>query len=84
MVRKQQHPTLLPVPVLVTVHRDLSVDFRGMNFSLRGIPDLVSGHQVTITHYNWHHNEITIGFTNGFGVTHYYIADGTDPAMACA
>ncbi|EJG5923814.1 hypothetical protein NAE50_002208 [Salmonella enterica] len=84
MVRKLPQTTALPVLVQVTVRHDLSVDFRGMNFSLHGIPDLVSGRQVTITHYDWHANEITVSFTDGHGMTHRYIADTDAPEQACA
>ncbi|EEG5670944.1 hypothetical protein G3G77_001998 [Salmonella enterica] len=84
MVRKLPQTTELPILVQATVRHDLSVDFRGMNFSLRGIPDLVSERQVTITHYDWHTREITVSFTDVHGVTHRYIADDASPEQACA
>ncbi|ELY5966507.1 hypothetical protein SNO08_000386 [Salmonella enterica] len=84
MVRKLPHTTLLPVPVPAIVHHDLSVDFRGMNFCLRGIPGLVSECLITITHYDWHNNEITVSFTDGNGVTHRYIADNPVTDQGCA
>ncbi|EDK3117611.1 hypothetical protein GYD00_001187 [Salmonella enterica] len=84
MVRKQHHSTLLPVPVKVAVQHDLSVNFRGMNFGLRGIPGLISKQVVTITHYDWHHNEITISVTHSPTVTHCYIANSVRTVSHCA
>ncbi|EDQ2494203.1 hypothetical protein PK12_004903, partial [Salmonella enterica subsp. enterica] len=51
-MKQQTHP--LAIAVKRAVRRDLTVCFRGKQYSLRGIPNLVSGMTVTITHYGWY------------------------------
>ncbi|EDT5580162.1 hypothetical protein A8232_005120, partial [Salmonella enterica subsp. enterica serovar Kokomlemle] len=44
----------LAIAVKRAVRHDLTVRFREKSYSLRGIPNLVSGMTVTITHYGWY------------------------------
>ncbi|EBP0137054.1 hypothetical protein IH92_04715 [Salmonella enterica] len=60
----------LAIAVKRAVRRDLTVCFRGKQYSLRGIPNLVSGMTVTITHYGWYpHDSLIVNFVNNAGVS---------------
>lgn len=78
---QQTHP--LTIAVKRAVRRDLTVCFRGKQYSLRGIPNLVSGMTVTITHYGWYpHDSLIVNFVNNAGVSSDWLVGCADMATA--
>ncbi|EDF8918452.1 hypothetical protein M8D54_004171 [Salmonella enterica] len=78
---QQTHP--LAIAVKRAVRRDLTVCFRGKQYSLRGIPNLVSGMTVTITHYGWYpHDSLIVNFVNNAGVSSDWLVGCADMATA--
>ncbi|EDL1103725.1 hypothetical protein QG54_003415 [Salmonella enterica subsp. enterica] len=73
----------LAIAVKRAVRRDLTVCFRGKQYSLRGIPNLVSGMVVTITHYGWYpHHSLIVNFVNNAGVSSDWLVGCADMATA--
>lgn len=73
----------LAIAVKRAVRRDLTVCFRGKQYSLRGIPNLVSGMVVTITHYGWYpHDNLIVNFVNNAGVSSDWLVGCADMATA--
>ncbi|EHN5173288.1 hypothetical protein KI912_003144 [Salmonella enterica] len=82
-MKQQTHP--LAIAVKRAVRRDLTVYFRGKNYNLRGIPGLVSGMVVTITHYGWYpHDSLIVNFVNNAGVSSDWLAVRADMTQAAA
>lgn len=78
---QQTHP--LAIAVKRAVRRDLTVCFRGKQYSLRGIPNLVSGMTVTITHYGWYpHDSLIVNFVNNAGVSSDWLVGCANMATA--
>ncbi|EAW2472641.1 hypothetical protein FBD63_14890 [Salmonella enterica subsp. enterica] len=75
----------LAIAVKRAVRRDLTVCFRGKAYNLRGIPNLVSGMVVTITHYGWYpHDSLIVNFVNNAGVSSDWLVGCADMAQAAA
>lgn len=73
----------LAIAVKRAVRHDLTVRFREKNYSLRGIPNLVSGMTVTITHYGWYpHDSLIVNFVNNAGVSSDWLVGCADMATA--
>ncbi|EBP3906178.1 hypothetical protein GIC83_20540 [Salmonella enterica] len=73
----------LAIAVKRAVRRDLTVCFRGKAYNLRGIPNLVSGMTVTITHYGWYpHDSLIVNFVNNAGVSSDWLVGCADMATA--
>ncbi|HBM0096068.1 TPA: hypothetical protein LT061_002515 [Salmonella enterica subsp. enterica serovar Blitta] len=73
----------LAIAVKRAVRRDLTVCFRGKQYSLRGIPNLISGMTVTITHYGWYpHDSLIVNFVNNAGVSSDWLVGCADMATA--
>ncbi|EIY0667484.1 hypothetical protein MMC72_001610 [Salmonella enterica] len=82
-MKQQTQP--LAIAVKRAVRRDLTVCFRGKQYSLRGIPNLVSGMTVTITHYGWYpHDSLIVNFVNNAGISSNWLAVRADLAQAAA
>ncbi len=80
---QQTHP--LAIAVKRAVRHDLTVRFREKNYNLRGIPGLISGMTVTITHYGWYpHDSLIVNFVNNAGVSGDWLVGCTDMATAAA
>ncbi|EEJ8782790.1 hypothetical protein QG78_001946 [Salmonella enterica subsp. enterica] len=80
---QQTHP--LAIAVKRAVRHDLTVRFREKSYNLRGIPNLVSGMTVTITHYGWYpHDSLIVNFVNNAGVSGNWQVARTDMAQAAA
>lgn len=80
-MKQQTHP--LAIAVKRAVRRDLTVCFRGKTYNLRGIPNLVSGMTVTITHYGWYpHDSLIVNFVNNAGVSSDWLVGCADMATA--
>ncbi|OQM40546.1 hypothetical protein [Citrobacter braakii] len=75
----------LAIAVKRAVRHDLTVRFREKSYCLRGIPNLVSGMTVTITHYDWYPcDRLTVNFVNNAGVSSDWLVGCTDMAQAAA
>ncbi|HAT1685142.1 TPA: hypothetical protein I8Y21_005975 [Klebsiella oxytoca] len=73
----------LAIAVKRTVRHDLTVRFREKRYNLRGIPNLVSGMTVTITHYGWYpHDSLIVNFVNNAGVSGDWLVGCADMATA--
>ncbi|EBN8057050.1 hypothetical protein D0662_08885 [Salmonella enterica] len=73
----------LAIAVKRAVRHDLTVRFREKNYSLRGIPNLVSGMTITITHYGWYpHDSLIVNFVNNAGVSSDWLVGCADMATA--
>ncbi|ECV5352097.1 hypothetical protein F2J48_21360 [Salmonella enterica subsp. enterica] len=73
----------LAIAVKRAVRHDLTVRFREKSYSLRGIPNLVSGMTVTITHYGWYpHDSLIVNFVNNAGVSSDWLVGCADMATA--
>lgn len=73
----------LAIAVKRAVRHDLTVRFRDKSYSLRGIPSLVSGMTVTITHYGWYpHDSLIVNFVNNAGVSSDWLVGCADMATA--
>lgn len=73
----------LAIAVKRAVRHDLTVRFREKSYSLRGIPNLVSGMTVTITHYSWYpHDSLIVNFVNNAGVSSDWLVGCADMATA--
>ncbi|ENA7966826.1 hypothetical protein ABHE76_003663 [Salmonella enterica] len=82
-MKQQTQP--LAIAVKRAVRHDLTIRFRDKNYNLRGIPDLVSGMTVTITHYGWYpHDSLIVNFVNNAGVSSNWLAVRADMAQAAA
>lgn len=78
---QQTHP--LAIAVKRAVRHDLTVRFRDKSYNLRGIPGLVSGMTVTITHYGWYpHDSLIVNFVNNAGVSSDWLVGCADMATA--
>ncbi|EEP5092503.1 hypothetical protein HBZ18_001106 [Salmonella enterica] len=74
-----------PLTIAVTraVRHDLTIRFRDKSYSLRGIPNLVSGMTVTITHYGWYpHDSLIVNFVNNAGASSDWLVGCADMATA--
>lgn len=75
----------LAIAVKRAVRRDLTVCFREKLYNLRGIPELVSGMTVTITHYGWYpQDRLIVNFVNNAGVSGNWLVGRTDMARSAA
>lgn len=73
----------LAIAVKRAVRHDLTIRFRDKSYSLRGIPNLVSGMTVTITHYDWYpHDSLIVNFVNNAGVSSDWLVVRADMATA--
>ncbi|EJC0849743.1 hypothetical protein P4Q63_000405 [Salmonella enterica] len=82
-MKQQTQP--LAIAVKRAVRHDLTIRFRDKNYNLRGIPDLVSGMTVTITHYGWYpHDSLIVNFVNNAGVSSNWLVGCADMAQAAA
>ncbi|EHF7822767.1 hypothetical protein J3179_001266 [Salmonella enterica] len=82
-MKQQTQP--LAIAVKRAVRHDLTIRFRDKNYSLRGIPNLVSGMTVTITHYGWYpHDSLIVNFVNNAGVSSNWLVGCADMAQAAA
>ncbi|EHK2735630.1 TPA: hypothetical protein ACIVON_002888 [Salmonella enterica subsp. enterica serovar Poona] len=73
----------LAIAVKRAVRHDLTVRFREKSYNLRGIPNLVSGMTVTITHYGWYpHDSLIVNFVNNAGVSSDWLVGCADMATA--
>ncbi|EAO8388461.1 hypothetical protein ES892_16025 [Salmonella enterica] len=73
----------LAIAVKRAVRHDLTVRFRDKSYSLRCIPNLVSGMTVTITHYGWYpHDSLIVNFVNNAGVSSDWLVGCADMATA--
>ncbi|ECT9547788.1 hypothetical protein SD351_002555 [Salmonella enterica] len=73
----------LAIAVKRAVRHDLTVRFRDKSYNLRGIPNLVSGMTVTITHYGWYpHDSLIVNFVNNAGVSSDWLVGCADMATA--
>lgn len=80
-MKQQTQP--LAIAVKRAVRHDLTIRFRDKNYSLRGIPNLVSGMTVTITHYGWYpHDSLIVNFVNNAGVSSDWLVGCADMATA--
>lgn len=78
---EQTHP--LATPVNRVVRHDLTVRFRGESYNLRGIPKLVSGMTISITHYGWYpHHHLIVNFVNNEGTAGNWQVVRTDMSQA--
>ncbi|ELZ2375775.1 hypothetical protein TG244_003005 [Salmonella enterica] len=73
----------LAIAVKRAVRHDLTIRFRDKSYSLRGIPSLVSGMVVTITHYGWYpHDSLIVNFVNNAGVSSDWLVGCANMATA--
>ncbi|EBW8391843.1 hypothetical protein A3X38_03210 [Salmonella enterica subsp. enterica serovar Florida] len=73
----------LAIAVKRAVRHDLTIRFRDKSYNLRGIPNLVSGMIVTITHYGWYpHDSLIVNFVNNAGVSSDWLVGCADMATA--
>ncbi|EAB4400505.1 hypothetical protein CBU97_08460 [Salmonella enterica subsp. enterica serovar Montevideo] len=73
----------LAIAVKRAVRHDLTVRFRDKSYSLHGIPDLVSGMIITITHYDWYlHERLIVNFVNNAGASSDWLVGCADMATA--
>ncbi|EMW9316492.1 hypothetical protein AAE121_005238 [Salmonella enterica] len=80
-MKQQTQP--LAIAVKRAVRHDLTIRFRDKSYNLRGIPNLVSGMTVTITHYGWYpHDSLIVNFVNNAGVSSDWLVGCADMATA--
>ncbi|HIA1612255.1 TPA: hypothetical protein ACWPCK_001298 [Salmonella enterica] len=80
---QQTHP--LAIAVKRAVRHDLTVRFRDKSYNLRGIPGLVSGMTVTITHYDWYpRDSLIVNVTRKSGVESRWRVMSVDTPQAAA